>query len=494
MKHPVLDRIKRTMEGKAFAAVPAGSRILAAVSGGADSVCLMLSLRQLGYDVCAVHVEHGIRGEESLEDCAFVRKLCEEQGIALTVVPVNAPSAAQGFSLSLEEAARLVRWKALMETSDRLGIRVIATAHHRTDQAETVLWNLIRGSSLTGLGGIRAVRQEDGRLIIRPMIDCERGQIEDYLRQRKVSWQTDSTNADTRLTRNAIRRKVLPLLEELNPQSVLHITQAASDLQQAEDWLSEQTESTFRDVIRKNGDGKERDLTADRNALRQCPDFLRARVLRRMIAQCEGGEKDIARAHVAALEKLVDGPNGGQASLPDHLTAFSEEGILRLTRSVAEKTEEVALLREDGTYCLGCCSPLSDEGSQDSRWEAKPDQTISAEVSFLTWQGGEVPKKRYTKYLAYDTMAPCPVLRTRREGDYLIVSSDSGRKKLKDYLIDEKVPRLRGDHIPLIAQGSHVLWVVGMRISEKAKVFEGAKAMRVTVHLKAGGMESKEEL
>ena len=444
--------------------------------------------------MCAVHVEHGIRGEESLEDCAFVRKLCEEQGIALTVVPVNAPSAAQEFSLSLEEAARLVRWKALMETSDRLGIRVIATAHHRTDQAETVLWNLIRGSSLTGLGGIRAVRQEDGRLIIRPMIDCERGQIEDYLRQRKVSWQTDSTNADTRLTRNAIRRKVLPLLEELNPQSVLHITQAASDLQQAEDWLSEQTESTFRDVIRKNGDGKERDLTADRNALRQCPDFLRARVLRRMIAQCEGGEKDIARAHVAALEKLVDGPNGGQASLPDHLTAFSEEGILRLTRSVAEKTEEVALLREDGTYCLGCCSPLSDEGSQDSRWEAKPDQTISAEVSFLTWQGGEVPKKRYTKYLAYDTMAPCPVLRTRREGDYLIVSSDSGRKKLKDYLIDEKVPRLRRDHIPLIAQGSHVLWVVGMRISEKAKVFEGAKAMRVTVHLKAGGMESKEEL
>lgn len=494
MKHPVLDRIKRTMEGKAFAAVPAGSRILAAVSGGADSVCLMLSLRQLGYDVCAVHVEHGIRGEESLEDCAFVRKLCEEQGIALTVVPVNAPSAAQEFSLSLEEAARLVRWKALMETSDRLGIRVIATAHHRTDQAETVLWNLIRGSSLTGLGGIRAVRQEDGRLIIRPMIDCERGQIEDYLRQRKVSWQTDSTNADTRLTRNAIRRKVLPLLEELNPQSVLHITQAASDLQQAEDWLSEQTESTFRDVIRKNGDGKEKDLTADRNALRQCPDFLRARVLRRMIAQCEGGEKDIARAHVAALEKLVDGPNGGQASLPDHLTAFSEEGILRLTRSVAEKTEEVALLREDGTYSLGCCSPLSDEGSQDSRWEAKPDQTISAEVSFLTWQGGEVPKKRYTKYLAYDTMAPCPVLRTRREGDYLIVSSDSGRKKLKDYLIDEKVPRLRRDHIPLIAQGSHVLWVVGMRISEKAKVFEGAKAMRVTVHLKAGGMESKEEL
>lgn len=494
MKHPVLDRIKRTMEGKAFAAVPAGSRILAAVSGGADSVCLMLSLRQLGYDVCAVHVEHGIRGEESLEDCAFVRKLCEEQGIALTVVPVNAPSAAQEFSLSLEEAARLVRWKALMETSDRLGIRVIATAHHRTDQAETVLWNLIRGSSLTGLGGIRAVRQEDGRLIIRPMIDCERGQIEDYLRQRKVSWQTDRTNADTRLTRNAIRRKVLPLLEELNPQSVLHITQAASDLQQAEDWLSEQTESTFRDVIRKNGDGKEKDLTADRNALRQCPDFLRARVLRRMIAQCEGGEKDIARAHVAALEKLVDGPNGGQASLPDHLTAFSEEGILRLTRSVAEKTEEVALLREDGTYSLGCCSPLSDEGSQDSRWEAKPDQTISAEVSFLTWQGGEVPKKRYTKYLAYDTMAPCPVLRTRREGDYLIVSSDSGRKKLKDYLIDEKVPRLRRDHIPLIAQGSHVLWVVGMRISEKAKVFEGAKAMRVTVHLKTGGMESKEEL
>jgi tRNA(Ile)-lysidine synthase len=106
---------------------------------------------------------------------------------------------------------------------------------------------------------------------------------------------------------------------------------------------------------------------------------------------------------------------------------------------------------------------------------------MTAEVSYLTWQGGEVPKKKYTKYLAYDTMAPCLVLRTRRPGDYLMVNAAHGRRKLKDYLIDEKVPRLMRDSIPLIAQGSHVLWVIGKRISEGAKVREGTECVRITV-------------
>ena len=459
MRQSVLEKMKKELT---LAGVQEGSRVLAAVSGGADSVCLLLALMELGFPVHVVHVEHGIRGQESLEDCAFVRRLCAERKIPLSVVPVDAPAKAGQDSMSLEEAARILRWDALTKAAEQTGIGVIATAHHRMDQAETVLWNLIRGSSVQGLGGIRPVRRERGLTVIRPLIDCDREQIEAYLTKNRVSWRVDSTNADLSLTRNAIRQKVLPLLEELNPGAVRHIAAAASDLREAEDWLRAETDRAWAFVILENGNGRESDLTADRKALMKCPAVLRGRILRRMTAQCLEGEKDISRAHIQALESLAAGRSGQELCLPDQLRAVSEEGILRLTRRKAEKTDRVVPLPADGRYFY-------------------PETGTWVEASYLTWQGGEVPKKKYTKYLAYDTMAPCPVLRTRREGDYLIVNAASGRKKLKDYLIDEKVPRLKRDRLLLVAQGSHVLWVIGMRISEGAKVQAFSKAVCVTV-------------
>ncbi len=459
MQQSVPEKVKKALSA---AGVQEGSRILAAVSGGADSVCLMLALTELGFLVHIVHVEHGIRGQESLEDCAFVRRLCEERQIPLRVVPVDAPAKAARDSVSLEEAARMLRWDALTQAAAQTGIPVIATAHHRMDQAETVLWNLVRGSSVQGLGGIRPVRREHGLTVLRPLIDCDREQIEAYLRENRVSWREDSTNADLSLTRNAIRRKVLPLLEELNPGAVRHIAAAASDLREVEDWLRAGTDRAWDTVILENGNGRESDLTADRSNLMKCPGPVRGRILRRMAAQCLGGEKDISRVHIQALESLAAGRSGQELCLPDQLRAVSEEGVLRLTRRKAEKTDLVVPLSADGRYFY-------------------PETGIWVEASYLTWPGGEVPKKKYTKYLAYDTMAPCPALRTRREGDYLIVNAASGRKKLKDYLIDEKVPRLLRDRLLLIAQGSHVLWVIGMRISEGAKVQALSKAVRVTV-------------
>lgn len=482
METTVLEKIKKAAEE---AGMPSGCRILAAVSGGADSVCLLLALRELGYRVHAAHVEHGIRAQESLDDCAFVEKLCAQRNIPLTVKSVDAPGKAEKDSLSLEEAARILRWDALMKVAGSLDIPVIAAAHHRQDQAETVLWNLIRGSSVGGLGGIRPVRLEQGRMILRPLIECGREQIEDYLRSRGVTWRIDSTNTDLSLTRNAIRQKILPLLEELNPVAVQHIAAAASDLRKTEDWLRFQTDQAWKGVIVEEGDGRETDLTADRDALKRCPDILRSRVLRRMAAHCLGGEKDITRAHITAMERAVTGANGQKTCLPDHLEAVSEEGILRLTRKKAAAggmKEAILPLSADGRYVFppdngGVCR----EFGAGNLPEGGEGDCVVLEISYLTWPGGEVPKKKYTKYLAYDTMAPCPVLRTRREGDYLIINSDAGKKKLKDYLIDEKVPRARRDELLLVAQGSHVLWVIGMRISEGAKVSAHSKAVRITV-------------
>ena len=462
----ITELVRQSMES--FGLEGSGTRILAGVSGGADSVCMLLVLKELGYEVSAVHVEHGIRGEESIEDCAYVRSLCDAYRVPLHVVQVDAPAAARECSMTLEEAARCERRRVFRETAGREGIRIVATAHHRMDQAETVLWNLIRGSSVGGLGGIRPARREDGLLFIRPLLECGKEQIEGWLRQKGISWRTDRTNYDTRITRNAIRLKVMPLLEELNPLAAEHITQAASDFRQVEEWLVQEENDLWARVILEEGDKESKDLTADRVLLGAAPGILRGRILRRMIGRCTGSMKDIGRTHVDALDRLVSGPNGRMASLPGGFTAFSEEGILRLTRQKEEPGAGDCPIGKGGVYSF----PRVPDGRQGE---------MTAEVSYLTWQGGEVPKKKYTKYLAYDTMAPCLVLRTRRPGDYLMVNAAHGRRKLKDYLIDEKVPRLMRDSIPLIAQGSHVLWVIGKRISEGAKVREGTECVRITV-------------
>lgn len=462
MKHPVLEMIESAMEP--FGRMP----VLAAVSGGADSVCLLMALRELGYEVSAVHVEHGIRGEESLEDCAFVRGLCAENRIPLSVVSVDAPSSARSLSMTLEEAARLERRRVYRETAQRLGIEVVATAHHRMDQAETVLWNLIRGTSTGGLGGIRPVRRESGLIMVRPLLSCGRDQIEEYLLERGIIWRTDRTNADTQITRNAIRLEIMPLLKRLNAGAAEHIAQAAKDLQQVEDFLIQEEDALWKRVILENGDGHGQDLTADRRALSASSGLMRTRILRRMIIRCIGSAKDISRTHVRSLEDLVQGPNGKTVCLPDGLTASSEEGLLRMTRRKARTVERVIALDKDGSYVF--------PGVKEAE-----SGRILVHVAHLAWNGGSVPKKKYTKYLAYDTMAPCLVLRTRRPGDYLMVNSSLGRRKLKDYLIDEKIPRHLRDTIPVIAQGSHVLWVVGMRISEGAKVKEGMNCVRISV-------------
>ena len=477
--------------------VPGQERILAAVSGGADSLCLMLALRELGCGVRVLHVEHGIRGRESLEDARFVQQLCDAEKIPCTVEQIDAPELARRTGQTLEEAARSARYRLLEQTARREGIRVIAAAHHMGDQAETVLWNLIRGSGLSGLNGIRPSRSAGGDLLlIRPLLDCSREEIEAYLRSRGQTWRSDRTNLDPAYTRNAIRLEIMPRLEALNEGAAEHIARAAADLAETEEYLEAEVRRHCERIVRKDGragvqarsgsckaarsshgcrDGEpgERmasgteaaDIIIDRDALLGLPGVIRRRILLSALGEACGGRKDLTRRHVEALEDLAEGDNGRRISLPCRLTGVREEGLVRLTRSLPEPVTEEIPLGRDGEYHF----PAGNGGS------------ITVTVRHGVWEGGEVPKKKYTKLLAYDTIGPCIMLRTRRAGDWLTVTAEGGRRKLKDYLIDEKIPRDLRDSLPLIAQGSHVLWVVGGRISEGAKVRAGAHFAQITV-------------
>ncbi len=510
----LLKQISGTMAQYEMAAV--GEKILAAVSGGADSVCMMLALKELGYSVHAVHVEHGIRGQESLEDLAFTQSVCRREQIGLTVRQIDAPLLAKKTGRSLEEAARDERARILLETAESLHIWVIATAHHMNDQAETVLWNLVRGSSVAGLCGILPVREveagasgrrqaeaperdpagasgrdpagaperdpaessereqaeasereqaEGARKIrlIRPLIHCSRQQIEDWLEARGQAYRVDRTNLDPSITRNALRLQILPQLECLNSQAQRHIAQAASDFEQAERCLDKMTERVYAKAACRTPEGDVRILL---EALEGEEDLIRQRVFHRALGEALGGLRDVTRQHVDALVDLSRMDNGRRITLPGGKMAVREEGAVVFRKSPGPDAEDVHFAEEiridhDGVYE----TPFG----------------IRLTVRFGVFEGGNIEKKKYTKLLAYDTMTPYLTLRTRRAGDWLAVNASGGRKKLKEYLIEEKVPRDQRDQIPLIAQGSHVLWVVGGRISEGARVREGLHYAEITV-------------
>ena len=475
--------LRRTEElADRYGMLQAGDHILAGVSGGADSVCLLYLLRELAprrdFQLEAVHVEHGIRGEESESDCAFVRELCARLEIPLSVEHIRVPDLAKALGQGTEETAREERYRIFLETALKTGANKVAVAHNLNDQAETVLWNLTRGSSLRGLGGIRPVRSlgkkgGEGReiFLIRPLIGTRRREIESFLMEKGIPFCTDRTNEDREITRNRIRLCVLPELEALNSRAAEHISLAAEQLRETEDYLARQTAKAAGEMIRSGPEGGTKLLLLDR-FFREDP-LIRQRVLRECIrgVMPGGSLKDVGRVHVEELLALASMSCGKSASLPGGVRAVREDGILRFippgfaAEAAGEEWMEVPL-REEGTFSFGGSPYRCAFGSSFPGGNAPGSPAV-------------IEQKRYTKWLSYDTMGAYLCMRTRRSGDYLIVNASGGRQKLKDYFIGCKIPREIRDRIPLLAQGSHILWVVGGRISEGARVKYGDPYIKV---------------
>lgn len=473
--------------------VSPGQRILAAVSGGADSVCLLAVLHalapELSFSLEAVHVEHGIRGEESLQDCAYVERLCGKLGVRLTVRHIHVPELARQSGRTEEEEARIQRYRIFEETAEQCGAQRVAVAHHLGDQAETVLWNLIRGSGLRGLRGILPVRPlRDGQaaspLVVRPLLETSREEIEQYLEACGLSYRTDRTNLDKTVTRNKIRHDILPDLIKLNAQAPRHIAQAAEEAAEAEAYLERVTARAAEGCIHCQADGQPVLLLA---RWQKEEPFIRRRLLRECIRRASGNGslKDIGAVHVEALMGLACGGGEKSVRLPGGLTAVRSYGQIRFL-SGAEALSGAVLPAAGALY--------AQDARPGERWVEVPfpgrqmvhygGYCFSLECGCAGESGICIPKKRFTKWIAYATIAQKEsqklCFRTRRPGDVLVVRQDGSRKKLSDYLIDEKIPLSLRDRVVLLAIGSEVLWVVGMRISEKARVTPGSAYVKVS--------------
>ena len=306
-----------------------GDGLLAGVSGGADSVCLLFLLdelkEELGIRLAAFHLNHGLRGAEADRDEAYVKEICGRLGIPLAVAHENVAEYAAARGISGEEAGRILRYEHMKETAEQFSCQKTATAHHRDDSAETVLFNMFRGSGLKGLSGIRPVRGE----VIRPLLCLSRAEIAGYLEERGIPWCEDSTNGENVYTRNRIRNQLLPWVKEnINARAPEHILAAAELAAQADAYFAELAEKLLADagdlerLPEDAGDVSEAlAVSIPTEIFDRQPPVVQGYLVRAMVSRAAGSPRDISAKHVEAVRALT-GPGGGtEAVLPYGLRA-----------------------------------------------------------------------------------------------------------------------------------------------------------------------------
>ena len=429
-----------------------GARILAAVSGGADSMCLLEILRRirhrLPFEICVLHVHHGLR-ERAEEDLTYVSDYCREAGIPFQAVRVDAGGYALKHGLSIEEGARILRYQALEESAREWDEREpgadpcrIAVAHHMEDQAETVLFHLVRGSRLTGLRGMLPV---NGR-IIRPLLTCRREEIEAFLKKRGIRWREDETNEDTRYARNLLRKEVMPLLNRINSGACEHISRAAEEAAQTEEYLREKTQEVIRRCKIKEAPGE---VVFDISKLLKEPALLQRRAVYELIAEVSGTRKDLQDVHVQSVLHIARAGGSAKADLPGGCEAVKVYDQLRICKAGRAPKAPLPLPAGAGEYS---CRVLDFDGDM-----------------------GAVPRNLYTKWLDYDKIGSLPLFRTRRTGDRLTLDGDGRSKTIARYMIDAKVPKDMREQVVLPAVGSEILWFPGGRISARFMVEPSTK-------------------
>lgn len=454
MQEQIYERVRAFAEKNRI--FDACSLVVAGISGGGDSMAMLDLLQRMqkeyGYELRVVHVNHGIRGEEAERDQKLVEKICNDRGICFQAYVYDVPALSVQWKNGLEEAGRKVRKESFckeMEKADGVdsGRKVIALAHNKNDLAETMLHHLCRGTGLRGLSPMKP--RKDG--IIRPVLCLERREIDEYLKERQIPCALDSTNLEDEYTRNRIRHHLIPVLEsEINERAVSHMTETAELIGQADTYLSEQGQS-----LAEKARTKEKCFLFE-DVFFKKEEILQKYAIREAIEQLAGHCRDLSMLHIKKVIDLYGSRTGTMISLPFAILAERTYEGIRL--SVKKKETK----KEKNEYRL----PVP--GEMECMYG-------KFETKIFAWSDQKICEKKYTKWLDYDKMKYDISVRTRREGDYLIVNSAGQRKKISRCMIDEKIPRELRDEIPLAAVGNEILWLVGGRINERYKITSETK-------------------
>lgn len=447
-----------------------GDRVVVAVSGGPDSVCLLSILQalggNLGLDLHIAHLDHMFRGKESADEARSVERLAKRLGLPATIDAFDVPAYCRGRGLSPQEGARQARYGFLRQVARDTGASRIATGHTADDQAETCLMRLLRGAGISGLSAIPPVREE----IIRPLIEVTRDEITEYLRINGLEFATDPSNAKPVYTRNRIRLEVLPVLKRFNPR-IARTLAAETALLRDENTAME----AYLDTIAKNILLRQEDaLFVKRDLFENLLPALRRRLLRRIVAITgdRPGALSLDQTN-EALSFMQNAQTGRSMNLTPALSVTREYDRFifssRTEHPGASRTLVVPGAIRVPELGVEVETLILDRTTQGNHLPAFRSPESSHSPDALSEAGREAPENyRWQARFDYAKIMPPFVVRSRKPGDWFCPSGMAGRsQKLQDYFVNEKIPRRRRNGIPLLCGGENILWVVGHRTDER---------------------------
>ena len=423
--------------------------VITGLSGGADSVCLFDILfrisKKYGFSMEAVHVHHGIRGKEADADMNFCRQLCQKYGVSYFEKMYDVPQISKENKEGEEETGRRLRYELFNERAAEHGNARIAVAHHKNDRAETILFNIVRGTGIKGLHGILPVRDR----IVRPLLCLTKAEILEYVRVCGLDFCEDCTNDNNDYSRNRLRNLVMPQLEIINSSAVENICALSEKSEELEQFIEETVNEKIRKCL------KEEDGGILVTGLEKEKRFIAKNIIISAVFRLCGRLKDITDAHISSVYELV----------------FMEPGALvniKYGITVRKETDGLYFFNTQEKYFFE--KPVEIPSSF-----SLPDGKFIKFRKVLWDESKKIPNGVYTKCFDYDRIRNTLQIRNRRDGDYLVIDKEGHTKKLNQFFIDEKIPVRLRDRIFLLADGNHIIWVIGYRISEEYKITESTE-------------------
>jgi len=453
-----------------------GDRVLVAVSGGVDSIVLLDLLchvaPELGLDLTVAHLDHQLRGTESEADARFVAESARKRKLPLVCESIDVKAAARANKTGIEETARNVRLQFLLDAATRSGATRIALGHTMDDLAETVLFNLLRGTGPRGLVGIRPVSFP----FVRPLIGVTRSEVAAYAEEHALAWREDRSNEDVTFTRNRIRHELIPLLEGFNPRLIERLAQTADVIREQEAAFVVLLDEPWRATVVEEREGT---VSLSRGVLAEYQIGLRRALVRRGLERVRGNLCGIRKTHIDAVCRLIESPRSGlEANLPGAVARLQEEKLILSVAAPHVATPQVA---RAGRAQASPKSSLAQEPAAlgDSLF---PKFGITLGIQETSWDNDVsslAGTDKNVEFVDADKVSFPLYLRSRLPGDRFSPLGLSGTKKLKDYMIDAHIPVCRRDRIPLLCDQTRIIWVIGERISESVRVDDTTRRVLV---------------
>lgn len=425
-----------------------GDTVIVALSGGADSCALldiMSCLKELSPRLIAAHINHNLRGDESDADEEFTRLLASRYNIPFESCKIDVATMARKHGLNLEDAGRRVRYKYLEEIRSKYSAQAIALAHHADDQAETILMRLLRGSGMAGLSGM----DFHSGYLIRPLLDVNRHEIEQYMEERGLEFRQDSSNSNMLFLRNRIRHELLPYLRDYNPNICKRLNTTASVLADENKLLESIAMSQLNQAVAQHTNT----LTFSVRWLLEQPIAIRRRILRLALERLAGNLDNLSFDHIEAIQHILESPKPNtKLSLPQGVTAVREYDIVKFCNLKSSFQERINPIR---IYTPGIYNLSNDSALNVSLCSDMPDYfNLSEDTAVIDLEKVPFP---------WDIRSFVP-------GDRIMPLGMIGTKKVKNLFIDKKIASSKRNLIPIICSGNTLAWICGVCLSNLAKV------------------------